>query len=105
MTEQEKREKAIEEMTTLLCSEKACSQEYCKKAQKDKQRYCCLTLNGVEKLYDAGYRKEEEVRKETARDILHRLMIILPYKDDPKVSLAELFWIDTIEDIADDFGV
>ena len=70
MTEQEKREKAIEEITTLLCSEKACSQEYCKKAQKDKQKYYCLTLNGVERLYDSLRRKEEEVRKKTAEAII-----------------------------------
>jgi len=75
MTEREKR---IEEITTLLCSEKACSQEYCKKAQKDKQRYCCLTLNGVERLYNAGYRKEEEVRKEAIKEFIETVKRCLP---------------------------
>jgi len=84
MTEQEKREKAIEEITTLLCSEKACSQEYCKKAQKDKQRYCCLTLNGVERLYTAGYRKEEEVQKETAHNV-YRELYLISFKDEKRM--------------------
>ena len=62
-------------------------------------------LSGIGRLADAGYRQEEEVRKEAAREILHRIWVMLPHKDDPKASGTDLFWIETIENIADDFGV
>ena len=59
MAEQEKREKAIEEMKNMFCYNyptmcKACCFED-----------SCLPQVYSERLYDAGYRKEEEVRKET----------------------------------------
>lgn len=65
MTEQEKREKAIEEMAqmgSIVC--KGCD---CTKCAN------CVHYNRAKELYYAGYRKEEEVQKETAKNIFERL--------------------------------
>ena len=56
MTEQEKREKAIEKMTKSVVA--------CENNCKDCNFWCVSHFNAV-RFYDAGYRKEEEVRKET----------------------------------------
>ena len=60
MTEQEKREKAAKEMQTDL--HKRCKEMY---HECGNDCYDCM----FRILYDLGYRKEEEVRKETAKEI------------------------------------
>ena len=69
MTEQEKREKAIDEM-------KFVAEKYCEVIDDAYgcERECipCSRLFG--ELYDAGYRKEEEVQKETAKAIRDMLL-------------------------------
>lgn len=65
MTEQENREKAIEEMAKIACAigcNGSCNDE------------CPSFCKGYGRLYDAGYRKEEEVRKEVAREIYKALL-------------------------------
>lgn len=64
MTEQEKREKAIEEMAQVQPCPYGC--ENCIEYGLNKK---CKDWVLAERLYDAGYRKEEEVQKETAKEI------------------------------------
>lgn len=66
MTDQEKREKAIEEMESDICN--GC------KYYKGKD-FCCIcdVISYVKTLVDLHYRKEEEVQKETARKIFKKL--------------------------------
>ena len=68
MTEQEKREKAIDDMDFIFYNEcKAYLEGECPKGKN-----CRTCQNGI--LYDAGYRKEEEVRKKTMREIYKALL-------------------------------
>ena len=50
----------------------------------------------AEELYDAGYREAEQVRKETAKEILQRL--VRTYKDILPI-------VNVLEVIADEYGV
>ena len=70
MTKQEQ----IEEMANYYC-------EYCKKQTGEK--FCehiddksCNIFFEAELFYNAGYRKSEEVRKETAKEIFYRVVNI-----------------------------
>lgn len=66
MTEQEKRERAIEEMLSYGAKCSIFVKDWdCKKKCI---YYPCGCIHACEKLYDAGYRKVEEVRKETAKE-------------------------------------
>ena len=65
MIDQEKRGKAIEEMAKVLCRSTMLCNE-CLKADS----ITCDALQLVTRLYDAGYRKGEEVQKKTAGNIL-----------------------------------
>lgn len=64
-------------------------------------------------IYNAGYRKEDEVRKETAKEILKRLKFIYKARakeytnwDTNKVKAVTLEWLNLdIEDFAEDYGV
>ena len=72
MTEQEKREKAIEEMVRDYYGDMDCiSSEMIQEAIRE-GGYVNITS-----LYDKGYRKAEEVRKETAKEILLRVRSFL----------------------------
>ncbi len=63
MTEQEKREKAIEEMAHIVVSD-------CKNTCKNCGIYgWCIGFFNATRFYDADYRKKEEVQKETAKEI------------------------------------
>lgn len=96
MTEQEKREKAIEEREEQIENEAfrkhTCSLNTC---HKGNCWYCARHRLAV-----AGYRKEEEVRKETAKEILHELknLLVEPWKS---YELCE----DDLRRIAERFGV
>ena len=63
MTEQEKREKAIEEMESDICN--GC------KYYKGKD-FCCIcdVISYAKTLVGLHYRKEEEVRKETIKEFI-----------------------------------
>lgn len=69
MTEQENRETAIEEMAQFMCEtgEKSCAK--C----KGEPNVQCGAWNEATRLYDAGYRKADEVRKEIAKRFLKML--------------------------------
>lgn len=69
------KEKQIEEMAKLMCESTRRCYELCGDCYGEKDNfYGCKGL--AESFYDAGYRKAEEVRKETAREclkILHNI--------------------------------
>lgn len=65
MTEQEKRKKAIYEMAESICPK---FEIQCYDCHRD-----CNVEEDSERLYDAGYRKADEVRKETAKRFLKML--------------------------------
>lgn len=66
MTKQEQ----IEEMAKTACA--ACAPKACCPIL-DKFRPCDAALEYAEAIYNAGYRKVDEVRKETAKEILDML--------------------------------
>jgi hypothetical protein len=70
MTKQEQ----IEEMAVIGCvrNPQAHTAEECAKC--DFKQGQCNAYRHAEKLYNAGYRKAEEVRKETAEKILNELI-------------------------------
>ena len=73
MTEQEKREKAIEEM--VLCGGRCfCTDPHewynCKRCKYRP----CAAYKYCDDLYNASYRKEEEVSKKTAKEIYKALL-------------------------------
>ena len=67
MTEQEKREKGIEEMTKVASPN---CLAHCKNCGWSKA--CTANIVSI-KLYDAGYRKSDEVEKQTAKRFLKML--------------------------------
>ena len=102
MTEQEKREKAIEvkdlaQLMRTYCHDKIpdCN------SNKDCDE-CMAKL-----LVDKGYRKEEEVQKETALKILNRLVDVAEkhISDDYKGIFAAKVAIEMEEVIKKEFGV
>ena len=76
MTEQEKREKAIEEMARDMCNSKMSCEE-CVGVHGDiyfRDKSDCKYCFAATRSFNAGYRKEEEVKKETAKRFLNELM-------------------------------
>lgn len=69
MTKQEQ----IEEMAVIGCvrNPQAHTAEECSKC--DFKQGCCNAYRHAEALYNAGYREADEVRKETAKEILNML--------------------------------
>ena len=98
MTEQEKRGKAIEEMAVKAsnCCECGCG---------DCPMRPCTVYEYSERVYDAGYRKEEEVQKETARQFAKLLLKKFDkncqghtfYRDDIKRILKKEFGVEVEE--------
>lgn len=87
MTEQEKREKAIEEMARIACID--CVKEKRHDDSCLNHPYCVGTISAI-RLYDAGYRKEEEVQKKKAREILQTLFNNLKYPQYFQVYIKTL---------------
>lgn len=90
MTKQEQ----IEEMAKTACV--ACSPKACCPLLAN-ARPCEAALEYAKAVYDGGYRKADDVRKETAREILNRIKL---YATDSKTDL-----IDLIDEIANANGV
>lgn len=110
MTEQEKREKAM--------IEKILSDEQIKIAN-DTNEFAKLQKLGIsicyaDALYDAGYRKEEEVQKETAKDIIYGVSNLVELIE-PDEEVAKHIYYHLFEDckeyglnekeFADRFGI
>lgn len=100
-TEQEQ----IEEMVkTVVDREKnyVIGETECKKCNLNKCDLHCNIHSEIsydcETLYNAGYRKAEEVRKETAKEIVERLRKYDSYFDDYKFD-------SLLDDIELDYGV
>ena len=99
MTEQEKREKAIEEMAHIVVTD-------CKNTCKNCGIYgWCIGLFNATRFYDAGYRKEEEVRKEVAKEFLDKIMERVVDLDTHYDGLHFVVETKDILDIAKDFDV
>ena len=100
MTEQEKREKAIDEMTKIardsLCS---CECKYC--GCTCEYYYACLAL------YYTGYRKEEEVRKETALEYSNRIDEIVTWCISNKIGddFDYKYFSNCIRNLKKEFGM
>lgn len=101
MTKQEQ----IEEMVkTVVDREKnyVIGETECKKCNLNKCDLHCNIHSEIsydcETLYNAGYRKAEEVRKETAKEIVGRLRKYDSYFDDYKFD-------SLLDDIELDYGV
>lgn len=70
MTEQEQ----IEEMAKLIDGSE-CPSEKCPKMDKEQVKaFGACNIHRVQILYNAGYQKAEEVRKETAREIFEYIV-------------------------------
>lgn len=70
MTEQEQ----IEEMAKLIDGSE-CPSEKCPKMDKEQVKaFGACNIHRAQILYNAGYRKAEEVRKETAREIFEYIV-------------------------------
>ena len=71
------KQKQIEEMAKYCCNpcemSWGCDSGYCSERGRDAYKTCRLAKETAEKLYNAGYRKEESVRKETAKKFAERL--------------------------------
>ena len=63
MTEQQKRKKALEEMARYIGNCDYIKFRSCKNCEENCRKFC-TQLHLEKQLYDAGYRKEEEVRRE-----------------------------------------
>ena len=72
MTEKETREKAIEEMARIMCNAKETCNECVGRNSNIYFRDIsdCKCYYGATRAFNAGYRKEEEVRKETAKAVI-----------------------------------
>lgn len=77
MTEQEKREKAIEEISCCVANSACGKHHNCDTCRFNDYMFCEYRKIG-EQLYDAGYRKEEEVRKEAIKEFVETVKRCLP---------------------------
>lgn len=67
------KEKQIEEMAKLIDGSE-CPSEKCPKMDKEQVKaFGACNIHRAQILYNAGYQKADEVRKETAREILGTL--------------------------------
>ena len=100
MTEQEKRENAIEEMARIT-SMRSCNDNICD-LHNDRCAECEAT-----RLYDAGYRKEEEVRKETATEYSNRIDEIVTWCISNKIGddFDYEYFSNCISNLKKQFGV
>lgn len=81
---------------SVICIGKDCN--FCKHADlKIFDDYTCIDLDLAEALHNEGYRKVDEARKETAKEILSRIKL---YATDSKTDL-----LDLIDEIAKANGV
>ena len=107
MTEQERREKAIEEMAKILWGNRYnadCFSVSCKDCEFSGQGGCSMYKHAV-CLYDAGYSKEEEVRKETIAKFIKRLREVAKKTKNNLDSTRWLKLWTEIENIKEEFGV
>lgn len=101
MTEQENREKAIAEMTRHFGEMARC---HCECDDSKISCYKCFAI----KVYDAGYRKADEVRKETAKEFIelfHKYVIISEDTFDGTVKMNITDAVKMNEEIEKRFGV
>ena len=80
MTKQEQ----IEEIAKYVCN--ACEMGHgfdgCSYGGREHYKRCSITQKTAEKLYNAGYRKAEEVQKETAKVIFQKVVNICRKEED-----------------------
>ena len=99
MTEKEKREKAIEEMTTVLDEVDCRDHNICVEHRNTSCNRCC-----AERLSDYVLRKEEEVRKETEAKLKRLLLVLFNRKHNYYQSIdyycvsEEVVKLDDIKD-------
>ena len=78
------KQEQIEEMQKVICDN--CKDKYSKKGYvcpwQDRKTKCYNCEKLSEALYDAGYQKAEEVRKETAKDIFQKVVNICIKEED-----------------------
>lgn len=65
--------KEIEEMASVMCGTKCSCKECIKTHAYNGEWFNCILPSKAEVLYNAGFRKADTVRKETAREILRIL--------------------------------
>lgn len=65
--------KEIEEMASVMCGTKCSCKECIKTHAYNGEWFNCILPSKAEVLYNAGYRKADTVRKETAREIFNLL--------------------------------
>lgn len=99
------RKEQIEEMANYYC-------EYCKRQTGEK--FCehiddksCNIFFESELFYNAGYRKADDVRKETAKEVLNDLYYNLQVSVQEKISKSNDYYniLGWIEEIAKEYGV
>ena len=96
MTEQEKRFEEMAQLRSIVCN--GC--------------YCSLCLNcahyrRIEILYDAGYRKADEVRKETAKEFSNRVDEIVDWctSNNSINDFDYEYFINCLRNLKKEFGV
>ena len=57
-----------------------------------------------EHFYNAGYRKEEQTRKETAEKFAERLKKHYPPRTDKRCTLDDCYMLDKIDEICKELG-
>lgn len=98
------KQEQIEEMAKTSCV--ACAPHNCCPIL-DKFRPCDAALEYAEAVYDEGYRKVDEVRKETAKEILNDLYFNLKSSVQDKVAKSNDYYnvAGWVEEIAKEYGV
>ena len=104
MTEQEKRDKAIEEMTTVLEEVDCQDHNVCVEHRNISCNRCC-----AERLSDYVLRKEEEVQKETLQKLFHAIKTSRRLFDYSEFVGDGPFWAIDMDDLQEvieqEFGV
>lgn len=69
-------------------------------------RISVINVNGLGRfIYESGYRKADEVRKETAREILQRLLFERTTFVDNYGEVSYAVFIEKIKEVAAEYGV
>lgn len=66
--------------------------------------YGCTGHLYATRVYEAGYRKADEVRKETAKEILQRLFDIVR-EQAAHIMSTPVDWVSNVEYLAKEYGV
>lgn len=100
MTEREKREKAIAEMTRHFGEMARC---HCECDDSKISCYKCFAI----KVYDAGYRKADEVRKDTVKDFSNRVDEIISWCISNKIGddFDYEYFTNCLQNLKKEFGV